>query len=106
MLWVGEGKEPEFEDVFGPSGAWSSFLRRSEGYRGTEVRCESQAERRHRVLDFWASHREFEVFREKFAEDYDRFNRQVSEEGVIEKQILVGTYYTDEPEPGEISAKS
>jgi hypothetical protein len=36
-----------------------------------------------------------------FAADYDRFNRLVSEEGLIEKQVLAGTYYTDEPERGD-----
>ncbi|MBZ5629565.1 MAG: hypothetical protein LAO06_11945 [Acidobacteriia bacterium] len=53
------------------------------------------------MLDFWTSHREFEVFRAKFASHYDRFNRQVLEEGLIEKQVLVGTYYSDEPERGD-----
>jgi hypothetical protein len=52
-------------------------------------------------LDFWASHRDFEAFREKFAADYDRFNRQASEEDLVERQVLVGTYYTDEPESGD-----
>ena len=101
MFWVNEGKELEFENVFGTLGVWSSFLRRSEGYRGTEIKCESQAERRYRLLDFWASHREFEAFRAMFATDYDRFDRLVLEEGLIQKQILVGTYYTDEPDRGD-----
>jgi hypothetical protein len=95
MFWIGEGKEAEFEDVFGPTGPWNTFLRRSEGYRGTEIKCESQAERRFRVLDFWTTHCDFEAFRSRFAADYDRFNRLVSEEGLVEKQVLVGTYRTN-----------
>jgi hypothetical protein len=64
-----------------------------EGYVDTELRCESPAEGRYRVLDFWNSHRQFEVFRERFAAEYERFNQLVSAEGLVDRQEVVGTYY-------------
>jgi hypothetical protein len=67
-------------------------LRRAEGYIGTEVKCESINEGRFRVLDFWSWHRGFEIFRERFAEDFGRFDREAAEE-LVEKQEFVGAYY-------------
>ena len=62
----------------------------------TEVKCESLPEAgsvgRYRVRDFWIWHRGFEIFRERFSEDFAQFDRQVVEE-LIEKQEFVGAYY-------------
>jgi hypothetical protein len=78
------------------------------GYVTTEVRCESLVEKRYRVLDFWTSHRGFEVFREKLANEYERFNRLISAEGLVQRQEVVGTYYVDESGDGDdlVSAQS
>jgi len=97
MFWVAEGKQSEFEEVFGPSGTWPTLLGRSEGYMATVLTCESQLERRYRILDFWVSHYAFEVFRDRFAARCERFNQLVSAEGLIKRQWLVGTYYTVDP---------
>jgi hypothetical protein len=67
-------------------------LRRAEGYIATEVKCESASEGRYRVKDFWSWHRSFEIFRERFSEDFAEFDRQIVEE-LIEKQEFVGAYY-------------
>jgi hypothetical protein len=92
---VGDGRHADFEVVFGSAGIWAELLGRVAGYIGTEVRCESSVERRFRVLDFWISHRSFELFREMFVAECDRFNRLVSAEGLVESQEVVGTYYED-----------
>jgi len=44
------------------------------------------------VRDFWIWHRGFEIFRERFSEDFAQFDRHVVEE-LIEKQEFVGAYY-------------
>jgi hypothetical protein len=79
-----------------------------QGYIATEVRCESPAERRYRVLDSWTSHRGFEIFREKSATEYERFDRLISAEGLVQTQEVVGTYYVDESGDGDdlVSAQS
>ena len=60
------------------------------------MKCESLSEAgndgRYRVRDFWIWHRGFEIFRERFSEDFAQFDRQVVEE-LIEKQEFVGAYY-------------
>jgi hypothetical protein len=78
--------------VFGPDGIWARFLRRAAGYVVTDVKCESVDDGRYRVRDFWGGHRGFEIFRERFSEDFAQFDRQIVEE-LIEKQEFVGAYY-------------
>jgi hypothetical protein len=60
------------------------------------VKCESLAEAgsaaRYRVLDRWSGHRGFEIFRERFAEDFAEFDRQIVDE-LVEKQEFAGAYY-------------
>ena len=73
-------------------GIWARFLRRAQGYIATEVKCESVSEGRYRVLDFWMGHRGFEVFRERYSEDFSQFERQIAEE-LVEKEQFVGAYY-------------
>jgi hypothetical protein len=56
------------------------------------VNCESVLDRRYRVRDFWIGHRGFEIFRERLAEDFGEFDRQMVDE-LVEKQEFVGAYY-------------
>ena len=71
-------------------------MRQAQGYIGTEVKCESLPEAgsvgRYRVRDYWIWHRRFEIFRERFSEDFAQFDRQVVDE-LIERQEFVGAYY-------------
>jgi hypothetical protein len=67
-------------------------LRQGPGYIATEVECESVEDGCCRVRDVWSGHREFEIFRERFAEGFSRFDRQVTDE-LVEKQEFVGAYY-------------
>jgi hypothetical protein len=71
---------------------WARFLRQAEGCVATEVKCESASDGRYRVLDFWGGHRGFEIFRERFAEGFAEFDRQIVDE-LVEKQEFVGAYY-------------
>lgn len=67
-------------------------MRQGPGYIATQVECESVEDGRFRVRDFWSGHREFEIFRERFADDFGRFDRQVTDE-LVEKEQFVGAYY-------------
>ncbi|MGH9512404.1 MAG: hypothetical protein ACRD2U_09750 [Terriglobales bacterium] len=96
-FWVVEGRELDFEIAF--AGTWKDFLRQASGYLGTEVECESQTERRYRVRDFWLGHRDFEMFRERFAPEYERFESLIRSNGLVEREHFVGAYY--EKGPGE-----
>jgi hypothetical protein len=88
------------EAVFGPDGIWRELLRRAPGYIATEVENESPGERRYRVRDFWSWHKYFELFRERFAAEYERFERLMADEGLVEREQFVGAYYEKEAGDG------
>ena len=70
-------------------------MRQAQGYIATEVECElsgTAGDGQYRVRDFWSGHREFEIFRERSSEGFERFDRDVVE-GLVEKQEFVGAYY-------------
>jgi hypothetical protein len=78
--------------VFRVDGVWARFLRQAEGYIATEAMSEGPEGERYRVRDFWQGHRGFEVFRERFSEDFAQFDRRIVDE-LVEKQEFVGAYY-------------
>ena len=79
--------------MFGLAGPWTRLLFESDGYLGTEVRCEIPETRQYRVRDFWAWHRSFEKFRSQRQADFERFEGWVASEGLIEKEQFLGAYY-------------
>jgi len=92
-----DGRQADLEVVFGPDGVWAEFLRRAPGYVATEMECESQVERRYRVRDVWSWHRSFELFRERFAVEFEKFERLLFEESVVEREEFAGAYYEERP---------
>jgi hypothetical protein len=76
--------------VFRVEGIWARFLRQAPGYIATEVK--SERDERYRVRDFWSGHRGFEIFRERYSEDFAEFDRRIVDE-LVEKQEFVGAYY-------------
>jgi hypothetical protein len=99
-----DGRQPDLEAVFGPAGIWSELLGRAVGYAGTEMWCESPAERRYRVLDTWWSHREFEKFRARFGTEVERFQSMLLSEGIASKFEVVGTYYDERGDGDDLVA--
>jgi hypothetical protein len=63
------------------------------------VQCESAVDGRYRVRDCWSGHRGFEIFRERFAEGFAEFDRQIVDE-LVEKQEFVGAYYEADDDLG------
>jgi hypothetical protein len=68
------------------------FLRQAQGYVVTDVKRESVGDGRCRVRDYWTGHRGFEIFRERFSEDFGQFEWQIAGE-LVEKEEFVGAYY-------------
>ncbi len=95
-----DGRQSDFEGVFGVAGIWTRLLSQADGYLGTEVWCESQESRRYRVKDFWNWHRNFETFRARFQREFERFENWIVSEGLIEKEQFLGAYYERRDEDG------
>jgi hypothetical protein len=68
-------------------------LRQAEGYRFTELRCESAELAQYRVKDFWNWHGNFENFRARFQAEYERFEDWIRSDGMVKSEQLLGAYY-------------
>jgi hypothetical protein len=101
-FWAGDGRQRDFEAVFGAVGIWQELAVQA-GMIRTEFWCESAVERRYRVRDFWTTHLEFEAFREGFALEYRKFEQLLVAEGVVERQEIVGAYYVNEGSDGDLA---
>jgi len=80
---------------------WVELFARAEGYLKRQFRCESERERCYQVFDIWRNHWNYQAFREQYAQECERLDRLIAGEGLIEKELLLGTFYMDEDGPGE-----
>ena len=98
---VREGREKDFEGIFGPEGIWPDFLKRSRQYLGSELRLESKTERRFKLEDYWESHVGFEAFRAIHQLDCDRFHQLIAREELVAREKFLGSFYVDDSELDE-----
>jgi len=69
------------------------LLCRADGYFATECWCESAEAAQYRIKDFWSWHRNFEVFRARFQEEFEQFEQWIRSERLIEREQFLGAYY-------------
>ena len=100
-FWVSEGRERDFESIFGPDGIWPEMLRRSRQYLGSELRFKLRTERRFRLMDYWESHTGFEAFRRIHQLDCDRFDQLIKREELVTREEFLGSFYTHDHESDE-----
>jgi hypothetical protein len=99
---VKAGCEKDFALVFGPGGVWAALVQtRSAGYVRTQLEAASVEDRRFRVLDYWQSHWDFEEFRENHQYDVEQFRGWLANKDLVEHEILVASFYTDELDEGD-----
>ncbi len=93
---ISEGRERDFEKVFGSDGIWPELLRWSAEYLGTEFRLESKAGRRYKVFDYWQSHEDFESFRKQHQQQYEKFSQLIASDGLVLRETVLGSFYRNE----------
>ena len=69
------------------------MLNPAVGYLGTEIWCEAPELRQYRVRDTWSWHRDFEVFRSRFQDDFEHFEQWLRFERLVEREQFLGAYY-------------
>jgi hypothetical protein len=99
---ISPGCAKEFARVFGPDGEWAGLLRlRSRGYVATELRVVSAEGRRYEVRDCWRWHHSFELFREVYQRDLERFHDGLTGKGMIEEEVFLGAFYSGDDCSGD-----
>jgi intein/homing endonuclease len=53
----------------------------------------------YRVKDFWNWHRDFEIFRARFQDNFERFEEWLRSEKLIERELFLCAYY-EKPKDG------
>ena len=94
-LWefaVRPGREAEFERGYGPEGAWAQLFRRARGYLGTELLRDCADPLRYVTVDRWESAEAFRAFRDAFAAEYARLDREF--EPLTAREAPLGEFAT------------
>lgn len=78
----------EFEQAYGPTGAWALLFGRQPGYLGTELVRGSDD--RYVTIDRWDSSRSFEQFLASWREEYERLDAAMDPLTETERLVVRG----------------
>jgi heme-degrading monooxygenase HmoA len=87
---VKEEKKSEFEKIYGPEGQWVQLFKKGIGYLGTELHQDTLNPLRYVTIDYWISQKARNNFREQFAEQIEKLDKQC--ESMTEKEIFLGDF--------------
>ena len=73
---VSTGLESEFEQTYGPAGAWVKLFKQSLGYIGTILLKDKSLVGRYVTVDRWQDEKSYQVFRSSFSHEYEKLDRE------------------------------
>ena len=79
IVWefeVQQGREKEFERMYGPRGAWARLFAKGKGYQGTELLREEGSSRRYLTIDRWESRGAYQRFKKEYAKEYAQMDEK------------------------------
>jgi len=91
---VAEGRTAEFEEIYGPEGAWVALFRRASGYRATRLVRSAEHRRRYFTVDEWDSKAGYDAFRRQFANEFEALDRRC-ESLTVSEQLRLSVDGTD-----------
>lgn len=97
VIWrfrAAAGREAEFEQVYGPAGAWARLFRSGFGYLGTELLRDTTSD--YLTLDRWESGSAYEQWVQMYESDYRALDRECAE--LTSHETLIGRYSECHPE--------
>lgn len=83
-------KQKKFAELYGPDGGWVKLFRLSEHYKGTELLKKSGDNNIYLTIDTWSSQRDYELFINKHAEEYNAIDN--IGDGLTGSENKLGTY--------------
>jgi heme-degrading monooxygenase HmoA len=63
-----------FEHTYGASGEWVQLFRRGSGYLRSELYRDRSRPERFITIDYWESKEDWDAFRTRFAEEFERLD--------------------------------
>jgi len=93
IVWefrVKAGKRREFEQVYGPSGAWAKLFRNGKGFIRTELIRNLETARRYLTIDVWDSRETYLRFKRENRAAYGVIDEKC--ESLTEAERLIGTF--------------
>jgi heme-degrading monooxygenase HmoA len=97
------GREPEFEQAYGPGGGWATLFRAAPGYLGTDLLRAADGSGRYLTVDRWQSRAAYEAFRAASPAEYENLDRAgedlTSSEGRVGDYVLVESLPNSPPQP-------
>lgn len=88
----------EFEQVYGPDGEWVQLFKQDTGYLGAELHRDTSNTQRYLTVDYWVSKKARDNFREKFAEQFKKLDKQC--ESLTEQENFLGDFVSYSNIPG------
>jgi len=98
IMWkyhIESGRAQEFEEMYGPHGAWAQLFGQGEGYVGAELLRATENPLRYITIDRWTSGAAFETFRHQHSDNYDALNRRC--DVITEQETSLGTFFYGAP---------
>jgi heme-degrading monooxygenase HmoA len=89
-LWafsVEPSKQAEFEAHYGADGSWAQLFGRADGYLGTELLRDRADATRYLTVDRWQSAEAWRAFRDRFAAEYERLDRECAALTTLESPL-------------------
>jgi len=93
IVWefvVRAGREREFEEVYGPTGAWATLFSKSPEHLGVELLRDVANPRRYLTIDRWKTSEAFGAFRKEHAAPYEALDARCG--ALTEKESIVGRW--------------
>jgi heme-degrading monooxygenase HmoA len=84
-------KVAEFQEKYGPEGAWARFFRGSAGYIRTELVRDVAFDLRFLTLDYWQTEEKFKRFKQQNLAGYERLDKEF--EGLTESETRMGAFW-------------
>jgi heme-degrading monooxygenase HmoA len=91
IVWefiVRAGREREFEEVYGPTGAWATLFSKSPEHLGVDLLRDVANPRRYLTIDRWKTSEAFGAFRKAHAAECEALDARC--EGLTEAERKIG----------------
>ena len=87
---VQEGREADFERLYGPNGSWAQFFRKSPQYLGTDLLRDRDKKGRYVTVDRWVSQEAHRAFVSEHREEFAELDGQG--EKLTKNEALIGNF--------------